>query len=536
MNIKALKLFIPGLLIACTLAGCIKPSQQQGGGNTYHLAGGSTPYPVETDITLTYWGGLHTSVAAQYSNLGDTPLYKELQKRTGIKINFLHYPFGMQGSQFDLMLSSGQYTDILEYPWNEYPGGPDKAIRDNIITPLNDYLPEYAPNLKGILDADPELNESAKSNNGEYYMFPFIRGDESLLVYTGPAVRKDWLDDLGLGIPTTIDEWYRVLSEFKQKKGAHPPLTMFDYNRIVRESSVFVGAYGIKDDFYLDDSGRIVYGPLQPQYKEYLATMHKWYQEGLLDENFAVTSATAADKKILSGNCGAVVGYAGDNIGKYLGIMKNIDARFNMVATPYPTLIKGEKPKYGQRDLKISTNGGVGISAASKYKELCAIWLDYAYGAEGNRLFNFGIEGESYEMMDGLPTYTEKITNNPEGLSMGQALGAYVRSNYYGPFVQDKGYMEQYAYYPQQKQAIQTWMDTEEQKHMLNVYRPASMEENNEYSTLLNDVTTYKNDMVAKFILGIESLDNFDAFVRRLKDLGAERIVEIRQNSYNTLN
>ena len=536
MKINKLKTFAIAALTACVLAGCVKPAPGQAGGDTYHIAEGSTPYPVETDITLSYWGVLHASVAAQYSNLGETPLYQELQARTGIKINFLHYPMGMQGPQFDLMLSSGQYPDIMEYPLTEFPGGPDKAIRDNVIEPLNDYLPQYAPNLKGILDADPELDEAAKSNNGDYFMFPFIRGDDSLLVYLGPAVRKDWLDDLGLEIPTTIDEWYHVLSEFKQKKGANPPLTMFDFARIVKETSIFVGAYGIKDDFYLDDAGKVVYGPLQPQYKEYLETMHKWYQEGLLDENFAVTNATAADKKVLSGNCGAVVGYAGDNIGKYLGVMKNIDASFNMAAAPYPTLTKGEKPKYGQRDLKISTNGGVGISANSKYKELCAIWLDYAYGQEGNRLFNFGIQGKSYEIVNGVPTYTEEITNNPEGLSMGQALGAYVRSNYYGPFVQDKGYMEQYAYYPQQKQAIQTWMDTEEQKHMLNAYRPVSMEENHEYSMLLNDVTTYKIDMVAKFILGMESLDNFDAFVQRLKDLGAERIVEIRQNSYNTLN
>ncbi len=69
-------------------------------------------------------------------------------------------------------------------------------------------------------------------------------------------------------------------------------------------------------------------------------------------------------------------------------------------------------------------------------------------------LYNFGIEGESYEMIDGYPTYTDYIMNNPDGKNVGEMLMAYTHSAYFGPMVQDVRYMEQYAQYQEQKDAI----------------------------------------------------------------------------------
>ena len=54
--------------------------------------------------------------------------------------------------------------------------------------------------------------------------------------------------------------------------------------------------------------------------------------------------------------------------------------------------------------------------------QLAAKVLDYGYSEKGRMLYNFGIEGESYEMVDAYPKYTEKIINNPDGLSMTEAL------------------------------------------------------------------------------------------------------------------
>lgn len=56
-------------------------------------------------------------------------------------------------------------------------------------------------------------------------------------------------------------------------------------------------------------------------------------------------------------------------------------------------------------------------------------FLDYGYTDEGRIFFNFGIEGESYEMINGYPTYTEMITHDPNGLSMQATLSHYCRAS-----------------------------------------------------------------------------------------------------------
>ena len=54
-------------------------------------------------------------------------------------------------------------------------------------------------------------------------------------------------------------------------------------------------------------------------------------------------------------------------------------------------------------------------------------WLDYAFCKEGHMLFNFGVEGLTYKMVNGYPKYTELITDNPAGSGHDQAIGNYIQ-------------------------------------------------------------------------------------------------------------
>ena len=58
-------------------------------------------------------------------------------------------------------------------------------------------------------------------------------------------------------------------------------------------------------------------------------------------------------------------------------------------------------------------------------------------------LVNFGIEGLTYNMVDGYPKYTDMIYNNPDGLTISQAMAYYMRTAINGPFIQDPRYLEQ---------------------------------------------------------------------------------------------
>ena len=207
------------------------------------------------------------------------------------------------------------------------------------------------------------------------------------------------------------------------------------------------------------------------------------------------------------------------------------DDRFQLAGAPYPTKNKGEVPEFGYWQTPVGANNAAAVSYDSNHKEEAVKLLDYGYSEEGRMLFNFGIEGESYELTDGYPTYTDTITNNPEGLAMTVALSQYTLAYDSGPFVQDKRYMEQYANLPEQQAAWNTWMQTNMKEHVLP-YLYVKEEEVSELANLNNAIDTYADEMIMKFIMGEEPLENYSAVIEQLKARGIDRVLEMRQAAY----
>lgn len=524
------------LLTASIVTGCAKKENEKpsSGGNT--IAGPVT-YPIKTDATLTYWSHFYGDSAFGANN-GDLPLYKEVEKKIGVKVKFIHPAKGQESEQFNLMIASGDLPDIIQTNWYKFKGGPEKAIKDNIIIPLNDIIDKNAPNLKKLLNGDKELDKMVKTDDGKYYVFPIFRVLEKSLppVYTGPMVRKDWLDDLGLPVPTTIDEWETMLKAFKEKKGADSPFTVsvFSTGGTMKAGSLFMGAYGVMDDFFLQN-GKVVYGPIESGFKDYLALMRKWYSAGLIDKDIFTVDGKTQDAKMLSGKAGSTIGNLGGGLGKYLDSVRGKDTKFDLVGTPYPTLKKGDKPEFGHWGMLYGdSNGSSAISTQSKNKDLAAQYLDYAYSREGQLLYNFGIEGTSYNMVNGVPTYTELITKNPNGLTFAQAATGY--SNVNTSVVQDPDYFRQSGLpYNQQKTAVENWKNTNQQAHMIPPVT-ATPEESSDLAKVMNDVDTYKQEMVAKFILGQEPIENFDKYVAQIKKLGIDKAITIREAAIQRYN
>lgn len=475
---------------------------------------------------LDYWIQLSGAAALLVDNLGKTPLYQQLQEDTGIKINFIHPSGGSISEKFNILIASTDLPDIITYNWLTYPGGPQKAIDEGVIIDINQYA-DKAPNLIGYLKEHSDVKKLAETDEGSLFSFPFIRGDESLCVSWGLTLRKDWLDDLGLEVPETIDEWETVLRAFKEKKNAAAPLTI---TTGAFENSQFVGAFDTTMGYYIDD-GKVKYGMLEPGFKDFLVLMNKWYNEGLLDANFALLDNTTIDSNILNGASGAAGLSLGNGIGRYLSMAP--DDKFDLVGAPSPVKNKGDYPEFGylQTAVPPMTGAFTVICADSEKKDIALELLDYGYSEQGHMLYNFGIEGDSYEMVDGYPKYTDKITNNSEGQSMNTMLSQYTTAYSSGPCVQDKRYMEQYASLPQQLDAWDTWTKTNMKEHVLpNLY--VTSDEQNELATLDNAINTTAEEYITKFIIGTKSFDEYDSAISDLKARGIERALEIRNKAY----
>ena len=498
-------------------------------------AGGVQQATAPDQRTISVYDGLWENIATLVSDLNGTPLYTELERRTGITVEWVHPPAGGDAEFFNLMVAADDLPDAIYRNWaTGYPGGPQKALDDRIIIPLNDVIERSAPNFAALMDRNPDWDRGARTDAGTQYMFPFIRGHGSLLVFFGPALRADWLEELNLEVPVTLDDWENVLTAMRAKTGGLGPLTMTSLTsggRNVNTGPGWVSAFGLRMGFFRDNNV-VKYGQYEPAYRDFLELFNRWYTNGLLDAEFITNDMAAFNAKVLNDRAGAFLGYTGSNIGVYLDAKRD-DPNFDLVAAPYPVINRGETPFSGQRDFPLPGNGLV-ITTAARNPELVAEWADYAYGEEGHMLFNFGIEGESYNMIDGFPQYSDIIMNNPDwGVANG--LGMYTRAVYSGPIVQDERYIVQYLGRDQQRDALDKWFRTDAENNIMPPVTPTP-EESQRLSAIMTEVSTYANEMFVRFIVGDEPLANFDQYRQQLRRMGVEEAIAIQQAALDRFN
>ena len=501
---------------------------------------------VKEPLTLSYWCSLESNPSTVVKNYNEIGCYKEIEKATGIHIDFQQPSTAQAGEQFNLLIASGKYPDIIEAPggWSGYPGGPAKALKDGFIIRLNDLIDKYAPNFKKVLTDHPDWRKQIVTDEGDIYCFPFLRGDPYLLVFSGPTVRKDWLDKLGLQPPTTVDEWHDMLVAFKTKDpNGNGKADEIPYNPWYSEGTrgarsawyrgFLFGAYGILMEWY-QEKGVVKFGGLEPAFKDALKTLVQWYKEGLIDPDYVSSDQKSIDAKITGNLLGATSMNTGGGIGKYMPLMTTNNPKADLAPAPYPTLKKGDKQLYGQRDFDYPGAAGcAAISTACKRVTEAVKWLDYGYSDAGHMLFNFGVEGTSYKMVNGYPTYTDAVMKDPK-LPLASTMSYYIRAHYNGPFVQDKAYIEQYSVLPEQKQAIAMWAQPSNEGRLPPITPTA--DEGKKFNTVMQDVMTRYEETFHKVVTGALPLDAWDQFVKDAKGMGIDDAIKIQQAALDRYN
>lgn len=504
---------------------------------------GETTAPAETEaasdkpyegVTLTWWTKLNANVSSTYPNLGDTPWAKYVEERTGIHIDFIHPTTGAEDEEFSILVASGEYPDIIEHKWTAYAGGPGTAINDGVIIPLDDIIEQgKAPNIKKLLDEHPDIDKMVKTTSGNYYCFPFLRGLEQPNVTqfsAGCLLRKDVLDELGLELPETIDEWDTVLRAYKDYGFEVPFTTRKEWMR-----EVWAPGFDNWGDFYVED-GVVKHGLMEDSRKAFLTKMNEWYTEGLIDRDYLVADKSSNQTYFTTGKSAAVFAPFGQGLGQYTQIMHDADPEItqeDIWGTVPVTSTKGKNAKFSKMNQIFDKSGVSGaISSQCKNVDAAAWLLDWMFSEEGNLVCNFGIEGQTFEMKDGKPVYTDMIMKNPDGLSVANALAAYTRASTSGVCVQDEEYIMQYYEQENQKAALDMCMKTDMGQHF---YPPVSVKEEDQekYASIMNNIKTFSDEMEAKFIAGSASLDEWDSYVAQLKQFGLEDAVAMMQEAYD---
>ncbi len=487
-------------------------------------------------VTLKLWHPLNPNAQAVVQSLSDVEMVQEWEKKTNVKFKFEH-PTGTGADaqqQFGVMVASDDLPDLIVWNMTNFQGGPAKLYQDGTIIKLNELIDQYAPNLKRILDENPQVAKQIKADNGDLYVFPNLKYGEygKYKTFAGQMIRKDWLDELGLQSPETIDEWENVLRTIKEKKGIFPYTAEKDLLLGSRNSSDFMGAYGIGKEFYLD-SGKVQYGPMQPAFKDYLARMQQWYKDGLIDPDYASNDGNAKTAKMASGKAAASFGYIGGSMGQWLPALQETVPNAMLAAVQYPVMNKGDEPKFTETGWEYSNVGAL-ITSSNKNPAETIKALDYLFSDEGAVLKNFGVEGKTYTSVDGQPKYTDLILNNPDKLPIGQAMAKYFIANYPFPGLDDDRYNDQYYALDAQKDAVKVYAQYSNNAASVLI-PPISLtpEEASEFAKIMTDVNTYRDEVVTKIIMGSAQVDSFDKALEQFKKMGIDRALELQQVAYD---
>ena len=175
-----------------------------------------------------------------------------------------------------------------------------QLIDADLIWDLTDVFDTYASDrLKGYMQADVDSFESGMRDGRLYGLAQMHWGiiDQPDYIW----IRKDWKEELGLEDPKTMDDVVNICKAFMEKHGGYGMAVdqSLDYLNLL---AVAWGAY--PDMWIRDDSGKIVYGSVQPEMKDAIAAWAQWYKDGVLSSDFVTMDFAKMNEAVVSGNVG----------------------------------------------------------------------------------------------------------------------------------------------------------------------------------------------------------------------------------------
>lgn len=482
---------------------------------------------VDEPTTLSYFVADDSNAAIMTTDWNDNEFYQEMERRTGVHLEFEMVSSADYQTNFNLMIASGNLADMIYVGASYYAEGVDAAIDDGYFLDLTDLVDEYMPNYERIRTSDVQYELLSTTDSGRLGAVYELRQSKQG-PWLGLWIRQDWLDDLGLDTPVTFDDYHEVLTAFKNEKGATAPLIL-NFSGSDGEFGTMSGGLNVLNSWQLDETGKVNFGPYMDAWKEYVTIMHQWYTEGLIDPDFMATDERTADMaKVVTGASGVFAAlYTMPSVYE----AASEDPNMNLAPVNPPVMNEGDEGHIRLRDSY--TSGNTAISADSENWEVALRWLDYLYTDEGALLANYGVEGDTFEFDEnGEPVFTDKILNNENGWTMTQTVASYLCPS--AGIANWSDWTRELAGVPEKDQACyDVWSEFSDDWRL-----PSSVtltqEESTERAALYADISTIVKEQTAQFISGALDIEsNWYAYISALEASGMERAIEITQAAYD---
>ena len=264
----------------------------------------ATEYPL-ADETANF--RLIIRVRPLHGNPDEMELFKRMEELTNVHITWDQIPQAEYDEKKNLLLAAG--IDLPDGFFGKFSLNASDLVTygsQGMLIPLNDLIDQYAPNLKALFEAHPEVKSMVTAPDGNIYSTPYVQQGEDGTIASNMMINVTWLQRLGLEKPTTMEELKTVLTAFRDQDAngnGDPsdeiPMT-FKFNGSQRDIGGLFGAFGYPDTLTDDghhlvlDGDKVVFVPTTEGYKAACKYLHEnFFSQGLIDmEGFTMDKKT----------------------------------------------------------------------------------------------------------------------------------------------------------------------------------------------------------------------------------------------------
>ncbi|GMQ55780.1 extracellular solute-binding protein [Vallitalea sediminicola] len=407
------------------------------------------------------------------------------------KLELLQLPQGSYSEKLDSRITDGNVPDIIWFR-DEID---KKYAEQGMLVDLTDYI-------KDSKIFSVAMEACNKSRIASYPYLLRIRYNTPKIA----VVRKDWLDELELSVPETVQDYYNVLKAFANsdfdhngKKDAYGITVTGDTDRL---DDIFNAAFSMPTTWIKDENGKYIYSKVSWCEKEKLAFYRKLVEEKILDPEYAITKWDSMEEKLYTGKVGMVIGSAGKVIEIYNTKLKNVGVETDLIPLDPPIGNSGN----GLAPVDVTREDrGFGISAQCEQIDLAFRVLEFMASDEGQLLDRLGIEGREYTTDD-----NGNITRTRKG------------EEWYARFFDVPSWESPV---PLLSDIAQESLDITDKYYTEDI----NFEIPKEYGTKWDEMDNLYKEYSYKIINGEIGIEKFDEFVEKWYKAGGEEITELAQ-------
>ncbi len=445
----------------------------------------------------------------------DSPVVKALEEYVGSKLNIQWIPSTGYDEKVTAAMGSGEYPNVMLIGTRS--SSVIQNSRAGTFWELTDKLTDSAK-FPNIAQTNPMINHNI-SIDGKVYGLYRAR----TVGRAGVTIRKDWLDNVGLAEPTTIDEFYEVLKAFKEKdpdkNGQNDTFGMIITNYIdgpLNNIAIWMGApnqWGVNEET----------GELEPMFAtqefiDALDFLRKCYSEGLINQDMATYDSDKWNEQFLQSKAGVII----DVADRARRVAQNMQEAVPEAVVDVFGYVKKDAASEART---LPTTGYDGYYVFPKKSVGTEEDLDFILGVmdkcneqEALNLMNYGIEGTHYTLDENgyvVKNTDEALTKQYNDLN--QFATGIIATERTVAYTTDVAAKVQEVYEDNEDWAVAN---------------PAEPYVSDTYSTKGPQLDAIMSEANTKYIVGQISLDEWKAQLERWKTQGGNEVIKEMNEAY----